>query len=100
MMFWMTVHIIGLLLTLFVAGMIGAFADAIVPGRLPGGWLGAVLVGIAGGFVGNLLMWLLGIRDAGPNLFGVHLVPTFIGAVVLAVAAELISKTRAGRYMQ
>jgi uncharacterized membrane protein YeaQ/YmgE (transglycosylase-associated protein family) len=99
-MFWMAVHIVGLMLALFIAGVIGAIADAIVPGRLPGGLLGAVLVGIAGGFVGNLLMWLVGIRDAGPNLFGVHLVPTFIGAVVLAVAAELLSKSQAGRYME
>ena len=96
---WMTVQILGLLLTLFVAGLVGALADAIVPGHLPGGWLGAVLVGIAGGFVGQLLMGLVGVEDAGPRLFGVHLVPAFIGAVVIAVVAELVSRGRAGRFM-
>ena len=44
---------IGLLLTLIVAGLIGWAADLVVPrGALPGGWLGAVLTGIIGGFVG------------------------------------------------
>jgi len=100
MMFWTAVHIIGLMLTLFVAGLVGALADAVVPGRLPGGWIGAVLVGIVGGFVGHLLMRLVGIGDIGPTVFGVHLIPAFAGAVVLAVAAELVSKSRAGRYME
>ena len=32
-------HLLGLLLMLIMAGLIGALADAVVPGRLPGGWL-------------------------------------------------------------
>ena len=97
---WFTVTIFGLMLTLFMAGLIGWLADAIVPGRLPGGWLGAVLTGIAGGFVGHLLMGLLNIRDPGPQLFGLHVIPAFIGAVVIAVAAQVVSRSRAGRYLE
>jgi uncharacterized membrane protein YeaQ/YmgE (transglycosylase-associated protein family) len=97
---WFTVTIFGLMLTLFVAGLIGALADVIVPGHLPGGWLGAVLTGIAGGFVGHLLMGLLHIPDPGPQVFGVHVIPAFIGAVVIAVVAQLVSSSGAGRYMQ
>ena len=87
---WVTVGLIGLMLTLFMAGLIGWAADAVVPGRLPYGWLGAVLAGIVGGFIGHLL-----IGDFGPGLFGVRIVPAFVGAVIIAVAAQLLTTTRA-----
>ena len=89
---WVTVGLIGLMLTLFMAGLIGWAADAVVPGRLPYGWLGAVLAGIVGGFIGHLL-----IGDFGPGLFGVRIVPAFVGAVIIAVAAQLLTTTRAPR---
>ena len=89
---WVTVGLIGLMLTLFMAGLIGWAADAVVPGRLPYGWLGAVLAGIVGGFIGHLL-----IGDFGPGLFGVRIVPAFVGAVIIAVAAQLLTTTRARR---
>jgi uncharacterized membrane protein YeaQ/YmgE (transglycosylase-associated protein family) len=91
---WFTVSIIGLLLTLLVAGLVGWAADAVVPGRLPGGWLGAVLAGIVGGFLGALVL-----GHVGPTIAGVNLIPAFIGAAVIAVAAELTvgSGARVGR---
>lgn len=92
---WVTVGVIGLMLTLFVAGLIGAGADAIVPGRLPGGWLGAILAGIVGGFVGQLVLGLFGIRSLGPGLFGVHIIPAFVGAVVIAAVAGLLTRRNA-----
>ena len=50
----------GLLLTLLVAGLVGWAADMVVPGRLPGGWIGAVLAGLIGGFIGRMLFHALG----------------------------------------
>ena len=91
-MVWLTTSLIGLLLTLFVAGLIGWGADAVVPGRLPGGWLGAVLAGIVGGFIGHLVL-----GNFGPALFGVRIIPAFAGAVVVAVTAELVTNSRARR---
>ena len=91
---WLTVGLIGLLLTLVVAGIIGWIADAVVPGELPGGWIGAVLAGIAGGWIGQLLFGLLNI-GLGPQLAGAHLVPAFVGAVLIAVAAEMFTSRRA-----
>jgi uncharacterized membrane protein YeaQ/YmgE (transglycosylase-associated protein family) len=88
---WLTFSLIGLLLTLFVAGLVGWAADAVVPGRLPGGWLGAVLAGIVGGFVGTLLL-----GHVGPTIFHVNIIPAFIGAAVIAVLAELTMGSRAG----
>lgn len=91
---WITFGLVGLLLTLFVAGLVGWAADAVVPGRLPGGWLGAVLAGILGGFLGTFLLRAVGVANMGPALFGVHLLPAFVGAVVIAGAAELLSGSR------
>ncbi len=71
--------LIGLLLHLFMAGLIGALADAVVPGKMPWGWLGAVLAGLVGSWLGVRL-----IGHVGPALFGVPLVPAFVGAVILA----------------
>src|SRR5919197_1163135 len=50
---WMTVQILGLLLTLFVAGLGGAPAGGIVPGHLPGGEGVAGVAGGGGGAAGG-----------------------------------------------
>jgi uncharacterized membrane protein YeaQ/YmgE (transglycosylase-associated protein family) len=92
---WLTVSVIGFMITLLVAGLVGWAADAVVPGRLPGGWLGAILAGIVGGFLGTLVL-----GHVGPTIAGVNLIPAFIGAAVIAVAAELTagSGSRVGRW--
>jgi uncharacterized membrane protein YeaQ/YmgE (transglycosylase-associated protein family) len=92
----LTLGLISLVLMLLVAGLVGWAADAIIPGQLPGGWLGAVLTGILGGFVGHLVFAVFHIRPIGPTIFGIDLVPAFVGAVIIAAAAELLS-TRTGR---
>jgi uncharacterized membrane protein YeaQ/YmgE (transglycosylase-associated protein family) len=89
---WAAVGLIGLMLTLFVAGLVGWAADAVVPGRLPYGWLGAILAGIIGGFIGHLLL-----GNFGPALFGVRVIPAFAGAVVVAAVAELLTSSRRPR---
>jgi len=84
----------GLLLTLLVAGLVGWAADMVVPGRLPGGWIGAVLAGLIGGFIGRMLFHALGIRDLGFGLFGIELIPAFVGAILVVVAAEIFTSRR------
>jgi uncharacterized membrane protein YeaQ/YmgE (transglycosylase-associated protein family) len=91
---WVTASVVGLLLTLVIAGLVGWAADLVVPGRLPGGWLGAVLAGIVGGFVGHLIFGLLHLSEPGPVIFDIHLIPAFVGAVVIAVLAELFTSRR------
>jgi uncharacterized membrane protein YeaQ/YmgE (transglycosylase-associated protein family) len=87
-------QLLGLLLMFLVAGAIGAGADALIPGRLPGGWLGAVVAGILGGFVGNLVLRPFGMSGFGPGLFGIDLIPAFVGAVVITALAELLTGSR------
>ena len=91
---WVTVGLIGLAMTLLVAGVIGWAADQVIPGRLPGGWLGAVLAGVLGGFVGHLVFGLLNIGRVGPAIFGIEVVPAFVGAVIIAAVAEVLTTRR------
>jgi uncharacterized membrane protein YeaQ/YmgE (transglycosylase-associated protein family) len=91
---WITVGLFALIATLFVAGLVGWAADLVVPGQLPAGWFGAVLTGLVGGFIGHLLFRSLGIHDPGFSLFGVDLIPAFVGAVVVAFAAQLFTTRR------
>src|ERR1700674_4377054 len=71
---------IGLVLTLIMAGLVGWAADAVVPGRLPGGWFGAVLSGLIGGFIGTWLFHAFRVPLPDLVLFGVNLIPAFGGA--------------------
>lgn len=91
---WATASVLALLMTLLVAGLVGWAADAVVPGKLPGGWLGAVLAGIAGGFLGQLVFNWLHLPGFGLIIAGVDLVPAFVGAVVIAFALELFATRR------
>jgi uncharacterized membrane protein YeaQ/YmgE (transglycosylase-associated protein family) len=84
---WAAGSLIHLALMLLVAGIVGWAADAIVPGRLPWGWLGAIFAGLLGGWLGSLVL-----GPVGPELFGVRIVPAFVGAVVLAFLADLVGK--------
>ena len=89
---WVTSTLIGLALTLVMAALVGMAADAVVPGKLPYGLLGAALAGIVGGFLGSLLL-----GHVGPALFGVRIIPAFVGAVLIAAAAELVNHSRSRR---
>jgi uncharacterized membrane protein YeaQ/YmgE (transglycosylase-associated protein family) len=90
----LTIGLLGLLLTLIVAGLVGWAADLIVPGELPFGWVGAVLTGLIGGFVGHLVFRFFHIPGLGLSLFGIDLIPAFVGAVIIAVAAQLFTTQR------
>lgn len=95
---WLMLAVIGLalgvFLTLLVAGLVGWLADMVVPGEMPGGWVGAVIAGLLGGVVGGLLFRALGIHDPGFGLFGIDLIPAFVGAVIVVLAAEMLTGRR------
>ena len=91
MLFWLSFKIIPFLLMLFMAGIVGWLADLVVPGRMPYGWLGAILAGLVGGWLGTLVLGRLG-----PEIFGIYVLPALAGAVVLAFVAELGGKALSG----
>lgn len=82
---WITASLIGLIITIVVAGLIGWAADQITPGDLPYGVFGAVGAGLLGALLGGLLL-----NGFGPDVAGLAIIPTLVGAVILAFAAELI----------
>lgn len=78
------------ILAWLVLGLIaGGLASLIVPGRTPGGVIGAILIGMVGAIVGGWLATAFGAGSVdGINIYSM-LVAT-IGAVALLALARLI----------
>lgn len=92
---WFTGKFIGVIATLVIAGLVGALADSIVPGDIPFGWLGSILAGLVGSWLG---VWLFGVMNigTGPVLFDIPLIPAFVGALILAFIASFLSRSALG----
>lgn len=84
---WLTSHLVGLIVMLFIAGVIGWIADQIVPGNLPYGWLGAIVAGLVGSWVGSLVLGGLG-----PTIAHITIIPALLGAIILAFVASAVTK--------
>ena len=78
--------ILGFLLFLIVAAVCAWIAEAIVPGRVPGGFLASAIVGIIGAWIGTALF-----GHFGPDLAGVPIVPAIIGSALLVFGLALLS---------
>jgi uncharacterized membrane protein YeaQ/YmgE (transglycosylase-associated protein family) len=81
-------NILGLIVTLIIAGLVGWLADAIIPGRIPYGWLGAIAAGLVGSWLGTLLL-----GSFGPVIAGIPIIPAIIGAIILAFVIDLLFKS-------
>lgn len=77
--------IVGWLLFGLVAG---ALARLIVPGRDPMGWVGTILLGLCGSFVGGLLADVI-FDDQTVGLFG-----SVVGAVIVLLAYNALRRNR------
>jgi uncharacterized membrane protein YeaQ/YmgE (transglycosylase-associated protein family) len=71
----------GLIVFLIVGLIAGFIARALVPGPDPMGWLGTMILGIVGSFVGGTLAALLfgGTLDVSPT----GLIGSIVGAIVV-----------------
>jgi uncharacterized membrane protein YeaQ/YmgE (transglycosylase-associated protein family) len=78
--------ILGFILFLVVAAVCAWIAEAIVPGRVPGGFLVSAIVGVIGAWIGTALF-----GHFGPDLAGVPVVPAIIGSAVLVFLMSLLS---------
>ncbi|HET9769812.1 MAG TPA: GlsB/YeaQ/YmgE family stress response membrane protein [Acidimicrobiia bacterium] len=79
--------IIGYLLFGLVAG---ALARLFVPGRDPMGWIGTIVLGLVGSFVGGMLADLL-FDDEAIGLFG-----AVVGAIIVLLAYNALVRNRRG----
>ena len=80
---------IGLIGVLIFAAIAGWFADLVIPGKMPYGWIGGIVAGIIGGLLAG---WLL--PGFGPSTctgdFCYYLIPGIIGAIVFAFLARFL----------
>jgi uncharacterized membrane protein YeaQ/YmgE (transglycosylase-associated protein family) len=74
-----------LLWSLIVGAIIGAIAGAITSKGQSMGWIANIVAGLVGSFIGQSLFgtW-------GPQLAGMALIPSIIGAVILVAIISLI----------
>ena len=63
-----------LIWVLIIGGIIGAIAGAITSRRLPAGWVGNIVAGIIGSYLGELLL-----GNWGPQIAGMAVFPSIIG---------------------
>ena len=86
--FWIIGNVMGFLLMLLVAALVGFAADALVPGRqIEHGWVGATGAGLIGSWLGTLM-----IGRFGPVLMGIPLIPALLGALVLVLVVSYVRK--------
>ena len=96
-LFWITAKIVGVIITVVIAGLVGALADSVVSGDRPFGWLGAILAGLLGSWIGVFLFDRLGI-GTGIFIADIPIIPAFVGAVILAFIVSLLHhRTARGR---
>lgn len=77
----------GLIWTLIVGAIIGVIAGALTSKNMPAGWIGNIVAGLVGSWLGQSLLgtW-------GPSLAGMALIPSIIGAVILVAIVSWILK--------
>lgn len=70
---------------LLIGAVIGAVAGALTSRGTPMGWIGNILAGLIGSWLGESLL-----GSWGPTIAGMALVPSIIGAVILVVIVSMI----------
>ncbi|RUS47789.1 GlsB/YeaQ/YmgE family stress response membrane protein [Cohnella sp. AR92] len=78
---------LGLLISILMAILIGIIGDALVRSRMPGGVFGSMIAGFAGAWLGVLLL-----GSWGPVIAGFPVVPSIIGAALFVFLLGLISQ--------
>lgn len=74
-----------LIWTLLIGALIGAVAGALTNRDVPAGWIGNIIAGLVGAWVGQSLFgtW-------GPRIADMALVPAIIGAVIVVFITSLL----------
>ena len=80
--------LLGLLVLLIVAAIAGACGEMIAGGKVPGGWIGSILAGLVGAWLGSMLIHF------GPVIGGIQVIPAIIGAALFVAVLRLLMNTR------
>jgi uncharacterized membrane protein YeaQ/YmgE (transglycosylase-associated protein family) len=76
-----------IIITIIVAIVIGSIGDAIAGGRMPGGFIGSLIAGLAGAWLGT---YALGVW--GPVIAGFAVIPAIIGATLFVFLIGLLGR--------
>ncbi|EHL99031.1 GlsB/YeaQ/YmgE family stress response membrane protein [Lentilactobacillus parafarraginis] len=78
---------LSLIWTLIIGGVIGAIAGAITSRSMPLGWIGNIVGGLIGAWLGQALLgaW-------GPQLADIAILPAIVGAVILVFLVSLVTR--------
>ena len=74
-----------MLWVLIVGAVIGIIAGALTSRDLPLGWIGNIIAGLVGSWLGEMIL-----GSWGPNVAGMAIIPSIIGAVVLVLIVSFI----------
>lgn len=74
---------------LLIGGFIGASAGYITSKDLPMGWIGNILAGLLGSWLGEVTL-----GSWGPRLAGMALVPSILGATIFVTIASFVFSSR------
>lgn len=80
--------LVGLLVLLVVAAIAGACGELIAGGKVPGGWIGSILAGLVGAWIGGMLIRF------GPAIGGIQVIPAIIGAALFVLILRLLVGAR------
>ncbi|WP_040952153.1 GlsB/YeaQ/YmgE family stress response membrane protein [Gorillibacterium massiliense] len=76
---------LGLIVSIIMAIIIGFIGDALVRADMPGGVLGSMVAGFVGAWLGHFLFGHLG-----PDIAGFAIIPAIIGAAVVVFLVGLL----------
>ncbi len=83
-------NLLGWLILLIVAAVAGACGELIAGAKVPGGWIGSILAGLVGAWIGGLLLHF------GPVIGGIQIIPAIIGAALFVLGIRLLMGLRRG----
>ncbi len=76
--------VVGILVLLLVAFVVGALGEMLGGTKVPGGWVGSIVVGLVGAWLGTQLVHI------GPTIAGIQIIPAVLGAVLLVLILRVI----------
>ena len=76
--------LLGFIVLLAVAFVAGAIGEMLAGAKVPGGWIGSIVAGLVGAFLGGMLL------SFGPVIGGIQIIPAIIGAVLFVFALRAI----------
>ncbi|WP_438434746.1 GlsB/YeaQ/YmgE family stress response membrane protein [Gorillibacterium sp. sgz500922] len=76
---------LGLLISIIMAIIIGFIGDALVRSDMPGGIIGSMVAGFVGAWLGHFLF-----GHFGPDIAGFAIIPAIIGAAIVVFLVGLV----------